>query len=124
MNTRTEINQEILAEVVSESLAKINPSSPNARRWTNAIAKATVELENNPFMTYELDSHALMVLSEILGQIYTANGSCQCKALAEGYPCWHRAAARLVTRYIEVFAYTFAKDNLSEGAGSVEQMDC
>ncbi len=50
------------------------------------------------FMHY--DGHALVILSES-NEIYSANGTCQCKAFAHGKPCWHRAAARLVTRYNE-----------------------
>jgi hypothetical protein len=46
------------------------------------------------------DGDALLVLSES-GEIYRANGACQCKAYANSQPCWHRAAARLVKRYNE-----------------------
>jgi len=69
-----------------------------ARRWQTAIAKAKREIEDNPFMHY--DGHALLVLSPS-GEIYSANGTCQCKAYANGQPCWHRAAARIVQRYNE-----------------------
>lgn len=100
MITRNELNQELLAEVVAESLAKVATAN-NATRWTNAIAKAVVQLETNPFMTYNHTSHSLLILSETSGEIYTANGTCQCKAFAAGQPCWHRAAARIVTRYLE-----------------------
>lgn len=100
MITQTQLDQNLLAEVVAESLQKVS-TAPNAKRWTNAIAKATVQLENNPFMTFNLDSHSLLILSEQSGEIYTANGTCQCKAFEQGQPCWHRAAARIVTRYLE-----------------------
>ncbi|MET0466768.1 MAG: SWIM zinc finger family protein [Chitinophagaceae bacterium] len=47
------------------------------------------------------DGHALLILSDS-NEIYTANGTCQCKAFQNGRrPCWHRAAARLVKRYTE-----------------------
>ena len=92
------INQETLAEIAAESIAKINPQQPNGKRWINAIAKAVVEIEYSPFMTWEADSHSLLMLSDS-GNIYTANGSCQCKAFQEGFPCKHRAAARLILRY-------------------------
>jgi hypothetical protein len=94
------INQETLAEVAAESIGKINPNSTNAKRWINAIAKAVVEIENNPFMTWQPESHSLLMLSDS-GNIYTANGTCQCKAYEQGYPCKHRAAARLIVRYQE-----------------------
>ena len=101
MNVATEINRETLAEVAAESIAKINPEAKDAKRWINAIAKATVEMENNPFMTFEPETHSLLILSDRSGQIYTANGTCQCTAFNQGYPCYHRAAARLIMRYVE-----------------------
>ncbi len=101
MNTLTTINKEILGQIAAESIAKINPNQANGKRWINAIAKATAEIETNPFMTYELESHSLLMMSETSSEIYTANGTCQCKAFANGFPCRHRAAARLITLYIE-----------------------
>jgi hypothetical protein len=67
-------------------------------RWQMAITKAKVELEANPYMHH--DGHALLILSPS-GEIYSANGACQCRAFNHGQPCWHRAAARLVERYNE-----------------------
>lgn len=101
MNIATEINREILGEIAAESISKINPESKNGQRWINAIGKATAEIETNPFMTYELESHSLLMLSDTSNQIYTANGTCQCKAFKQGFPCKHRAASRLVAIYIE-----------------------
>jgi len=101
MNITTEVNKEILGQIAAESIAKINPNQPNGKRWINAIAKATAEIETNPFMTYELDSHSLLMMSETSNEIYTANGTCQCKAFEQGFPCRHRAAARMVAIYIE-----------------------
>ncbi len=101
MNTITEINKDLLAEVAAESIAKIDPFQKDAVRWINAIAKATAEIEENPFMTWEPDSHSLLILSQKSGRVYRANGTCQCEAYQKGLPCYHRAAARLVLRYIE-----------------------
>jgi hypothetical protein len=101
MNIATEVNKEVLGQIAAESIAKIDPKSTNGKRWINAIAKATAEIETNPFMTYELESHSLLMMSETSNQTYTANGTCQCKAFANGFPCRHRAAARLITIYIE-----------------------
>jgi hypothetical protein len=101
MNIATEVNKEILSEIAAESIAKINPESHNGKRWINAITKATAEIETNPFMTYEVESHSLLMMSDMSNQIYKANGVCQCKAFKQGFPCRHRAAARLVTLYIE-----------------------
>jgi hypothetical protein len=101
MNVATEVNKEILGQIAAESISKINPNQPNGKRWINAIAKATAEIETNPYMTYDHDSHSLLMMSDTSSEIYTANGTCQCKAFANGFPCRHRAAARLVAIYIE-----------------------
>lgn len=101
MNIATQIDKEVLGAIAAESIAKINPNQANGKRWINAIAKATAEIETNPFMTYDHDSHSLLMMSETSNEVYTANGTCQCKAFANGFPCKHRAAARLVAIYIE-----------------------
>jgi hypothetical protein len=67
-------------------------------RWETAIAKAKAQLEWNPYMHF--DGQSLLILSPS-GEIYTANGTRQCKAYRSGQPCWHCAAARLVKRYNE-----------------------
>ena len=101
MNIATNINKDILGAIAAESISKINPQSRNGQRWINAIAKATAEIETNPYMTYEVESHSLLMMSDTSNQIYTANGTCQCKAFTQGFPCRHRAAARLIAIYIE-----------------------
>lgn len=88
------VDAERMGTVIQEAFDKVS----NNRRWQTAIAKAKREIEDNPFMHY--DGHALLILSPS-GEIYSANGTCQCKAYAQGFPCWHRAAARLVERYME-----------------------
>ena len=87
------INQSRMNEVIQEAFDKTSNL-----RWQTAITKAKVELESNPYMHY--DGHALLILSPS-GEIYSANGACQCKAYVNNQPCWHRAAARLVKRYNE-----------------------
>ncbi len=87
------INQSRMNEVIQEAFDKTSNL-----RWQMAITKARAELEANPYMHY--DGHALLILSPS-GEIYSANGACQCKAFSHGQPCWHRAAARLVERYNE-----------------------
>ena len=83
-----------MQQVIQEAFDKVSGS----RRWQTAIAKAMQQIEANPYMHY--DGHALLILSPS-GEIYSANGTCQCKAFSHGQPCWHRAAARLVKRYME-----------------------
>jgi hypothetical protein len=88
-----DLDQDRMQAVVEEAFNKTSNL-----RWQMAITKARAELEANPFMHY--DGHALLILSPS-GEIYSANGACQCKAFGHGQPCWHRAAARLVERYNE-----------------------
>jgi len=87
-------NEETMSQVIQAAFDK----ATGHRRWETAIAKAKQEIESNPFLHY--DGAALLILSPS-GEIYSANGTCQCKAYANGQPCWHRAAARIVERYHE-----------------------
>jgi hypothetical protein len=88
------IDQSRMLEVIQEAFDKVTGS----RRWQTAIAKAKQQIEENPYLHF--DGNALLILSPS-GEIYSANGSCQCKAYAKNQPCWHRAAARLVERYMQ-----------------------
>jgi hypothetical protein len=83
-----------MQSVIQVAFDKVSDS----RRWQAAIAKAKQEIESNPFMHF--DGQSLLILSPS-GEIYNANGSCQCLAYTNGHPCWHRAAARLIQRYNE-----------------------
>jgi hypothetical protein len=67
-------------------------------RWLHAIERAAHELAENPYI--ERGASALLIGSPS-GNVYAANGVCQCKAYEHGRPCWHRAAGRLVQRYDE-----------------------
>lgn len=88
------IDPDRMQQVAQKAFDKVSGN----RRWETAIAKAKGQLESNPYIHF--DGAALLILSPS-GEIYTANGACQCKAFAKGHPCWHRAAARLVQRYNE-----------------------
>lgn len=88
------LNQDKMQHVAQEAFDKVS----GQRRWETAIAKATEQLESNPYMHF--DGQSLLILSPS-GEIYSANGTCQCKAFLKGQPCWHRAAARLIKRYNE-----------------------
>ncbi len=89
------LEQDRIQKVAEEAFDKVSGSP----RWQVAIAKAKQQIEENPYMHY--DGSALLILSPS-GEIYRANGTCQCKAFTNGHPCWHRAAARLVERYNEI----------------------
>lgn len=86
------IDQSRMLEIVQAAFDKVADS----RRWQVAIVKAKQQIEENPYLHF--DGHTLLILSPS-GEIYAANGSCQCKAYAKHQPCWHRAAARLIERY-------------------------
>jgi hypothetical protein len=101
MNVATEISKDLLAEIAAESIAKISPDAKNAKRWINAITKAVVELENNPYCSFNVESNSLLICSSKSGTTYEANGTCQCEALKQGQPCFHRAAARIVAIAVE-----------------------
>jgi hypothetical protein len=68
-------------------------------RWLQAIARAIVELSDNPWIERG-ELHGLVIGSPS-GNVYSANGTCQCRAHEFGQPCWHRAAARLVRLHDE-----------------------
>ncbi len=91
------LHQEAMQAVIQAAFDKVSGS----RRWQTAIAKAKRELEDNPYMHF--DGHALLILSPS-GEMYSANGTCQCKAFAKGQACWHRAASKLVKRYFDAEA--------------------
>lgn len=101
INISTEINREKLAEIAAQIISKLNPESRSDKRWINAIAKAVVELESNPFASYDAENHSLLICSSNSGNVYSANGKCQCEAFQKGFPCYHRAASRLIQRYVE-----------------------
>ncbi len=90
------IDQNRMEQVIQEAFDKVSGS----RRWQIAIAKAKQQIEENPYIHF--DGRALLILSPS-GEIYSANGTCQCKAFSKGQPCWHRAAARLIERYIQTW---------------------
>lgn len=107
-------NNDKFGKVISDAIAKVEltvKDSKTKKRWINAIAKATVEIENNGvFMTWQEETHSLLIWSQRSNEIYTSNGVCQCRAFAQGAPCYHRAAARLVRLYIESSISPVAKE--------------
>ena len=89
------LNETKLAAVVEAALI----ATQGNRRWTNAVRKgAAVLTSGNPYLHYT--GKSLLMLSES-GEIYEANGVCQCAAYKAGQPCRHRAAYKLVKRYLE-----------------------
>ena len=88
------LNQARFEKVVTEAKVKC---AGNAR-CERAIERAVEQVGSNPYMEYS--DGELLVLSPS-GEIYRANGHCQCRAYAAGQLCWHRVAAKLLRRYHE-----------------------
>lgn len=89
------LNATILTNVVTTA----KRSAADSPRWLNAIDRAAVELETNPYID-AMDTHTLLIGSPS-GNTYIGNSTCQCEAYRRGIACWHRAAARLYQRYTE-----------------------
>jgi hypothetical protein len=93
-----------LEEAALEAFDKATASPKDSRRWQNAIARAWKEFQTNPYIEW-MDGELLILSSS--NEIYRANGKCRtdsgrlCPAFAKGFPCWHRAAARIVSRCLE-----------------------
>jgi predicted RNA-binding protein with EMAP domain len=89
------LNETKLEQVVDAAIKAVGGN----KRWTNAIIRAEEILTSgNPYIHFT--GHSLLMLSES-GEIYEANGVCQCRAFEQGQPCKHRAAYKLMVRYQE-----------------------
>jgi hypothetical protein len=92
-------------KVIAGALGKVEMTITNPAlksRWINAIAKAVYQIEaHGEFMTWMPETKSLLIWSQDSNDIHAANGVCDCEAYKRGFPCWHRAAARLVRLYIE-----------------------
>lgn len=86
-----------LSQVVESALSNVQRN----RRWQNAIHRAAEELLTNPYMHYT--GKSLLMLSDS-GEIYEANGACQCAAFRSQIPCRHRAAYKLLKNYLTMIA--------------------
>lgn len=89
------LDQQLLSSVITSALAAASAHP----RWVAAITRAGEELLSNPWIE-AMDDHTLLIGSPS-GRSYLGNGVCQCEAFLHGQPCWHRACARIWTRYLE-----------------------
>jgi hypothetical protein len=72
-------------------------------RWMTALDVAADWLVQQEEIEYDFARHALSVQSASNPNLfYVANGDCQCAAFVKHTACWHRAAARLVRRALEL----------------------
>ncbi len=86
------INADILATVIATAKAK----AAKEPRWITAIERAGTELLNNPYIEVQADH---LLIGSPSGNVYSVNGSCQCRAFEVNKPCWHRASKQLLVRY-------------------------
>ena len=92
----TNINAETMQAVAQEAFDRAQGDG----RWQRFIAKAVEQIRENSYI--HCDGAAFFFIYTESNDIYTANGTYQCKAFEQGHrPCWHRAAARLLKRYHE-----------------------
>lgn len=82
--------------------ASVVPGGP----WLRALDAAWGYILQADTLYYDAERHALRVESATRpGRFYEANGSCACEAFTRGEGiCWHRAAARLVARALDLQA--------------------
>lgn len=85
------LNQETLRAVAEKAAT----DAANHPRWLQAIARAIVEISDNPFIERNPNGHGV-IIGSASGVAYAANGVCQCRAFEFGQPCYHRAIARIV----------------------------
>ncbi len=97
---------DLFGKIVAEELAAVNGNAAlndwEKVRFVNALAKATRRIETSgAFMDFDREADKLLIWSDS-NEIYEVNGNktCVCKAAMNGNVCWHRAAKRLVSRYI------------------------
>lgn len=87
-----------LCDAVDNARAATNDS-----RWLNAIDRAWEALLTSETIRWDAATHALFIQSATHpAKLYRANGTCECAAFIAGRPCYHRAAARLVRRALEL----------------------
>lgn len=96
-----------VADLLDHLCAAVDKARSDAagnQRWLNAIGAAWDYLLQVDEISYDQAAGAIRVESATeAGKHYTSNGDCQCRAFTHGAGvCWHRAAARLVRRALEL----------------------
>lgn len=101
-----------------DAAARTAASSP---AWSRALNTAWGFILEAEALEWNAEAHALRVPSATrAGLAHVANGACSCEAFTKGDGvCWHRAAARLVRRALELEAMNRA----SEQARAAEELE-
>jgi hypothetical protein len=90
-----------LTDHIADALDIARDLAAGDQRWLNALNTGADWLLQQEQITFCPERHELTVNSPS-GKTYRANGACQCAAFAQHNACWHRAAARLVRRALEL----------------------
>ena len=94
-----------LTDAICEALDTAREKAAGNLRWMTALDSAANWLLQQEELTWDGEAYALHVPSASTpGLVYIANGACQCTAFTTHAACWHRAAARLVLRALELVA--------------------
>lgn len=108
-HTFTTLDTAELLDFLTDAIDTIRASAAarNAPSWMTALDKAWDYILSQDVIEYDVEARAIRVESATRpGVFYVSNGDCQCKAFTRGSACWHRAAARLVWRALELQALT------------------
>jgi uncharacterized protein YciI len=111
----TDLNRDLLSEVV----ATARQGAAAHPHWLKAIEKADQFLRSHEGGILVDQDGTAHIPSATSTTVYSANGVCQCQAFQNARPCWHRAAARLLTRYRE--ALEAKADQLMHAVEDAEQ---
>ncbi|HSK72310.1 MAG TPA: hypothetical protein VK892_11475 [Pyrinomonadaceae bacterium] len=98
-------NKAKFEQIVSDAIEKVAMTVPNdklAQRWINAINKAAAQIEENgEWITWMPETKSIVIWNQETNNVHSANGVCDCMAFQKGFPCFHRAAARIIRLYME-----------------------
>jgi len=102
----TTIRTAHLLDFIVEAVDNAREAASVSPSWLRAIDSAYDFLLQADAISYDLDHHAIRVESATeAGVFYVSNGDCQCRAFTHGKGiCWHRAAARIVRRALDLQA--------------------
>ena len=101
MNVSMIFNSQIFNAVIEAAKAK----AAGSPAWLRAIDRAATELHKAPYWSFDSTTNTLTLISKTSGKKYTIDGNHTCDATANGHTaCKHRAAHRLMLRYVEALA--------------------
>ncbi len=94
------VAQSISRQTVAAALRQARIEAAEHKAWINAINRAALNLES---CVWQFDGETLVIASASSNKRYTVTQyGCECRAFADGWPCWHRAARRLLIKAAEL----------------------